>query len=424
MAEVAMVEEKNVDERPVVLKVDHVAKMFRLPTEQATGLKMAFLNWTKGIKGYTEQHVLRDINFEVRQGDFFGIVGRNGSGKSTLLKIISQIYTPEHGSVTVKGKLVPFIELGVGFNPELTGRENVYLNGALLGFTRAEIDAMYDDIVEFAELEDFMDQKLKNYSSGMQVRLAFSVAIKAQGDILVLDEVLAVGDEAFQRKCDNFFAEIKKDPTKTVILVTHSMDSVKKYCNKAILIKDGEIIASGDKNDVADRYTLENLKSEHKERKENAEDEYPLGLSEKVPTFRILPVSPQISSCAETFEFDVEYDLRDSGGGEFYIPMSVLDVKRGGVPYDCGVAFKFSNAGHNKIHFALPLSIFNDGDFKIIATMRKIPDTSNLRKFEQLAFTSDENSCYFSVRNPGTTNFAGLLNDKALHIDCLGTSRI
>lgn len=424
MTEVAMTEEGNVDERPVVLRVDHVAKMFRLPTEQATGLKMAFLNWTKGIKGYTEQHVLRDINFEVRQGDFFGIVGRNGSGKSTLLKIISQIYTPEHSSVTVKGKLVPFIELGVGFNPELTGRENVYLNGALLGFTRAEIDAMYDDIVEFAELEDFMDQKLKNYSSGMQVRLAFSVAIKAQGDILVLDEVLAVGDEAFQRKCDNFFAEIKKDPTKTVILVTHSMDSVKKYCNKAILIKDGEIIASGDKNDVADRYTLENLKSEHKERKENPEDEYSLGLSEKVPTFRILPVSPQISSCAETFEFDVEYDLRDSDGGEFYIPMSVLDVKRGGVPYDCGVAFKFSNAGHNKIHFALPLSIFNDGDFKIIATMRKIPDTSNLRKFEQLAFTSDENSCYFSVRNPGTTNFAGLLNDKALHIDCLGTSRI
>lgn len=424
MTEVAMTEEGNVDERPVVLRVDHVAKMFRLPTEQATGLKMAFLNWTKGIKGYTEQHVLRDINFEVRQGDFFGIVGRNGSGKSTLLKIISQIYTPEHGSVTVKGKLVPFIELGVGFNPELTGRENVYLNGALLGFNRAEIDAMYDDIVEFAELEDFMDQKLKNYSSGMQVRLAFSVAIKAQGDILVLDEVLAVGDEAFQRKCDNFFAEIKKDPTKTVILVTHSMDSVKKYCNKAILIKDGEIIASGDKNDVADRYTLENLKSEHKERKENPEDEYSLGLSEKVPTFRILPVSPQISSCAETFEFDVEYDLRDSDGGEFYIPMSVLDVKRGGVPYDCGVAFKFSNAGHNKIHFALPLSIFNDGDFKIIATMRKIPDTSNLRKFEQLAFTSDENSCYFSVRNPGTTNFAGLLNDKALHIDCLGTSRI
>ena len=230
---------KEVD-RPVVLSVEHVGKYFKLPTEQASGLKQAFINWTKGIKGYKEQHVLRDINFEVHQGDFFGIVGRNGSGKSTLLKLISGIYVPDSGRIEVKGKLVPFIELGVGFNPELTGRENVFLNGALLGFTREEIEDMYDDIVEFAELEEFMDQKLKNYSSGMQVRLAFSVAIQAKGDILVLDEVLAVGDEAFQRKCDNYFAKVKKDPTKTVILVTHDMGAVKKYCNKAVLIKDGE----------------------------------------------------------------------------------------------------------------------------------------------------------------------------------------
>ena len=148
-----MRENKKMQDSPVVLKVSHVAKSFRLPTEQATGLKMAFLNWTKGIKGYTEQKVLRDIDFEVHRGDFFGVVGRNGSGKSTLLKIISQIYVPDQGSVDVYGKLVPFIELGVGFNPELTGRENVYLNGALLGFSHSEIDAMYDDIVEFAELE-------------------------------------------------------------------------------------------------------------------------------------------------------------------------------------------------------------------------------------------------------------------------------
>lgn len=420
---------ETIDERPVVLKVEHVAKYFRLPTEQATGLKMAFLNWVKGIKGYTEQHVLKDINFEVHQGDFFGIVGRNGSGKSTLLKIISQIYVPEKGKVTVNGKLVPFIELGVGFNPELTGRENVYLNGALLGFTHSEIDAMYDDIVEFAELEEFMDQKLKNYSSGMQVRLAFSVAIKAQGDILVLDEVLAVGDEAFQRKCDNFFAEIKKDPTKTVILVTHSMDAVKKYCNNAILIKDGEIVASGNKDDVADRYTLENLKIEKKNKPETGsedakeeEPEYALGLSEDVPTFRVVPVSSPMLTCKDTFEFDVEYDLRRKDVGEFYIPMSVLDVKRGGVPYDCGVSFKFDKPGHNRVHFALPLQLFNDGDFKIIATMRVIPDVTDLKQFEQLAFTSDENSCYFSVRNPGTHNFAGLLNDNALTIERTGVT--
>ena len=256
---------------PVVLSAEHVSKSFKLPTEQATGLKQACINWFKGIRGYKQQQVLKDINFEVHQGEFFGIVGRNGGGKSTLLKLISQIYYPETGSIRVSGKLVPFIELGVGFNPELTGRENVYLNGALLGFTHEEVDAMYDDIVEFAELEDFMDQKLKNYSSGMQVRLAFSVAIKAQGDILVLDEVLAVGDEAFQRKCNDFFTEIKKDPKKTVILVTHDMSAVKRYCTRAMLIRDGEVAAIGDKQSVADAYTMANLEAEQKEEKERIE---------------------------------------------------------------------------------------------------------------------------------------------------------
>ena len=147
----------------IAVKVDHIGKSFRLPTESTTSLKRTIVNYFKGIKGYNEQKVLRDISFEVNKGDFFGIVGRNGSGKSTLLKIISQIYTPEKGSVEVNGKLVSFIELGVGFNPELTGRENVYLNGAMLGFSEKEVDGMYSDIVEFAELTEFMNQKLKNY---------------------------------------------------------------------------------------------------------------------------------------------------------------------------------------------------------------------------------------------------------------------
>ncbi|HFR3746920.1 ABC transporter ATP-binding protein, partial [Streptococcus suis] len=194
----------------IAVKVEHVSKSFKLPTESSQSLRTTLVNLFKGIKGYVEYNVLQDISFEVEKGDFFGIVGRNGSGKSTLLKILSQIYVPERGTVAVDGKLVSFIELGVGFNPELTGKENVYLNGAMLGFTAEEIDAMYDDIVEFAELSEFMNQKLKNYSSGMQVRLAFSVAIKAQGDILILDEVLAVGDEAFQRKCNDYFLERKK----------------------------------------------------------------------------------------------------------------------------------------------------------------------------------------------------------------------
>ena len=215
----------------VAVKVDHVSKFFKLPTESTQSLRTTLVNRFRGIKGYKKQEVLRDISFEVEKGDFYGIVGRNGSGKSTLLKIISEIYVPEKGSVTINGKLVSFIELGVGFNPELTGRENVYMNGAMLGFSTAEIDAMYDDIVDFAELHEFMNQKLKNYSSGMQVRLAFSVAIKAQGDILILDEVLAVGDEAFQRKCNDYFMERKKSG-KTTILVTHDMNAVKNIVIK------------------------------------------------------------------------------------------------------------------------------------------------------------------------------------------------
>ena len=238
----------------IAIQVKNLHKSFKLPTEQAFGLKQAIFNRLRGIKGYKEQKVLRGINFEIKKGEFVGIIGRNGSGKSTLLKILAGIYYPEKGEVAVNGSLVPFIELGVGFNPELTGRENVYMNGALLGFSNDEMDTMYDDIWEFAELKDFQDQKLKNYSSGMQVRLAFSIAIRAQGDILLLDEVLAVGDAAFQKKCSDYFYNLK-DRQQTVILVTHSMENVRKFCDRAILIEAGEIVQEGNPKKVADAYT-------------------------------------------------------------------------------------------------------------------------------------------------------------------------
>lgn len=245
--------------KDVAVSVRNVKKTFKLPTEGSNSLKRTITNYFKGIKGYREQTVLKDINFDVQKGDFFGIVGRNGSGKSTLLKIISQIYLPETGTIEIDGKIVSFIELGVGFNPELTGRENVYLNGALLGFSTSEVDEMYDDIVRFAELGEFMNQRLKNYSSGMQVRLAFSVAIQAKSDILVLDEVLAVGDEAFQRKCNDYFMSVKNDKQKTIILVTHSMDAVRKYCNRAMLIDKGEVKVIGSPDEVANQYSLDNV---------------------------------------------------------------------------------------------------------------------------------------------------------------------
>ena len=237
---------------PIAISVKNLHKSFRLPTERAWGLKQAIFNQIKGIKGYKELKVLNGISFDVHENEFVGIVGRNGSGKSTLLKTLAKIYFPEKGSIDINGTLVPFIELGVGFNPELSGRENIYLNGALLGFSNKEMDAMYDKIVDFAELRDFMDQKLKNYSSGMQVRLAFSIAIRAKGDILLLDEVLAVGDAAFQQKCADYFTSIKGK--QTVILVTHNMGSVRKYCTRAILIEKGKIKLDGEPSTIAKAY--------------------------------------------------------------------------------------------------------------------------------------------------------------------------
>src|SRR3990167_9592409 len=246
----------------VAIKVDSVSKTFRLPHEKQSSLKGLFLSSFKR-KGYENQEALKNVSLKVKKGEFFGIVGRNGSGKSTLLKCIAGVYIPNKGEIKINGSLVPFIELGVGFNPELSGRDNVFLNGALLGFSRKQMDEMYDEIVEFAELEQFMDQKLNNYSSGMQVRLAFSIAIRAQSDILLLDEVLAVGDESFRRKCLEYFETIKLKG-KTVVFVTHDMNSVRQFCNRAMLIESGKVVYSGSPDVIAERYSKLNLKSSGK----------------------------------------------------------------------------------------------------------------------------------------------------------------
>lgn len=238
----------------VAIRVKNVSKAFRLSVSKAKTLRSLFFDRLDGKKGYVNREVLKDVSFDIQKGDFFGILGKNGSGKSTLLKMIAKVYTPDAGSIEVNGELVSFIELGIGFNNGLTGRENIYLACALFGFDTKEVDAMYDDIVDFAELHEFMDQKLELYSSGMRVRLAFSVAIQARGEILILDEVLAVGDLAFQEKCHQYFMERKKSG-KTTILVTHNMDSVLKYCNKALFIEDGQIAIYGDPIEVTALYT-------------------------------------------------------------------------------------------------------------------------------------------------------------------------
>lgn len=353
-------------DKKIAVKVDHVSKYFKLPTEATQSLRTNLVNYFKGIKGYTEQHVLKDINFEVEEGDFFGIVGRNGSGKSTLLKIISQIYVPEKGKVTVNGKMVSFIELGVGFNPELTGRENVYMNGAMLGFTTEEIDAMYDDIVDFAELHEFMNQKLKNYSSGMQVRLAFSVAIKAQGDVLILDEVLAVGDEAFQRKCNDYFLERKKSG-KTTILVTHDMGAVKKYCNKAVLIEDGLIKAIGNPDDVANQYSFDNAIQPTQEKvaaSENKTKQVAL-----VENFEVKLLSPNQVTPDDELKFEFTFtQLQDI---ETHIAMSFVDINTNyGYYNDNSMDLKISGTGEKKVIYTCKLPYLNHARLRLEATIR------------------------------------------------------
>jgi ABC-2 type transport system ATP-binding protein len=310
------------EKKEIAISVKDLHKSFRLPKEHSSELKHAFINFVRGIKGYKELHVLRGISFDIEKGDFIGIVGRNGSGKSTLLKILAGVYEPDHGSVEINGSLVPFIELGVGFNPELTGRENVYMNGAMLGFSNDEVDKMYNEIVDFAELHEFMDQKLKNYSSGMQVRLAFSIAIRAQADILVLDEVLAVGDEAFQRKCNNYFEKIRKDEGKTIVLVTHSMEAVRKYCNKAVMIEKGHVVILGNPEDVANQYSLENLQAPTANQVETKTLEKDLGVKNVV----VKLLSPKIISQKDDMLLRISYELtRDRNT---FVDISIFDIDK------------------------------------------------------------------------------------------------
>jgi ABC-type polysaccharide/polyol phosphate transport system ATPase subunit len=250
-------------DKDIAIQAENISKTFRIPHEKISTLRGAFVNMFRS-NGYEEFKALDNVNFEVKKGEFFGIIGRNGSGKSTLLKILAGIYQPDKGGkVKINGLVSPFLELGIGFNPELSGRDNIYLNASVLGLTRKQIDKKFDDIVEFSELRRFIDQKVKNYSSGMQVRLMFSVAIHANREILLMDEVLAVGDTNFQSKCFEKFNEYHEQG-KTVVLVTHDIGTVQKYCDRAMLLRDGKIQMIGDPQKVSNEYIYQNMSDEEK----------------------------------------------------------------------------------------------------------------------------------------------------------------
>jgi len=336
-----------------IIKVENVRKTFRLPHEKQTSLKSTLINFHK--RGYEKQKALDNISFEIKQGEFFGIVGKNGSGKSTLLKLLAGIYTPSGGSIQINGKLTPFIELGVGFNPELTGRENVFLNGALLGFSRKEMQRMYQDIVDFSELERFMDQKLKNYSSGMQVRLAFAISVQAKSEILLLDEVLAVGDAAFQQKCYDYFEQLKQDK-RTIVFVTHDMGAVQRFCDRALILDKGKIKQIGDPILVADTYAEDNFRST--QNKDSANDN-------ELATIEVY--TSEHDETKRKVEIKIDYKL--TATEKVYCGFSV--VKNGMTIAEINTLDKPTDNKAGELVYSLDTSLLNPGIYEISASLLK-----------------------------------------------------
>lgn len=241
-------------EKDTAIKVTHVSKTFKLYYDKANTLKEKLLFFSKKNKSKDSiLHVLNDINLTIKKGESVALIGTNGSGKSTLLKLMTKIIYPNKGKITTNGKLTSLLELGAGFHEDFTGRENIYFNASIFGLTRKQIDEKIDEIIEFSELHDFIDNPVRTYSSGMYMRLAFSVAINVQADILLIDEILAVGDQHFQEKCFNKLKELKKEG-KTIVIVTHSMNQVKQFCDRAVWLYKGEIRMDGKVDDVLEEY--------------------------------------------------------------------------------------------------------------------------------------------------------------------------
>jgi lipopolysaccharide transport system ATP-binding protein len=233
--------------------VDNISKKFRLPHEKRKTIFHNIIGLIKQQMTYEEFWALKDVNFEIQKGETFGIIGKNGSGKSTLLKILAKVFYADSGNIKMDGRVASFLELGVGFQAELTADENVYIYGSVMGLTRKEIRQKYDRIFDFAELDNFKSMKLKNYSSGMYLRLAFAVAIMANPDIMLIDEVFAVGDTAFQKKCTDKITEFQNQG-KTIVFVSHSMESVKQICQRTLLLSHGKMVAIGPTDEVVKKY--------------------------------------------------------------------------------------------------------------------------------------------------------------------------
>lgn len=401
-------------EKEVAIKVENLSKTFRIPHEKITSMKSVFVGAFRK-RTFEEFKALDDVSFEVKKGEFFGVIGRNGSGKSTLLKILAGIYTPDKGKIHINGLISPFLELGIGFNPELSGRDNIYLNATVLGLSKKQIDKKFDEIVAFSELERFIDQKLKNYSSGMQVRLAFSVAIHAHRDILLMDEVLAVGDINFREKCLQVFRNFRKEE-KTVLLVSHDSETIKEFCDRALLLSEGKAIICDNSEKAVFEYNrlLMDTKNivrieEKKLIKQKNDDKVKEKIKEETPQVKKVNFFTKVGLYNEKGEEtnvfeggeDIKIRLNIEIGkveDEMYISVGIFDKTTRSII--CGNNMYFENVkknwqvGQNEVELIFKNNLLNKGDFYISTKLFKGRPIENL---EYDYFNGLENNLYFRV---------------------------
>ncbi|MCA9386819.1 ABC transporter ATP-binding protein [Candidatus Dojkabacteria bacterium] len=359
-----------------IIKVENLSKTFYLHTDKKNTARQLFTSFFSQGK-VKKFNVLSNVSFEVKQGEFIGIVGRNGSGKSTLLKIIADIYEADKGSkVEVNGKVVPFLELGVGFNEELTGRENIFLNGTILGMTKSYLNTKFDEIVDFAELRDFIDEPVKTYSSGMLVRLAFSIAIQSDADLYILDEILSVGDSGFQRKSAHVFADLKKQG-KSVLYVSHDINTVKEICDKAILIDNGEMVAFDKPERIGRMYEdiiLKRInKSENDVVKEGNVEK--AGNSIKSITFMNTEYKPQkVYERGQPIHLKIDINVEEEDN-EMYVGVGILDFEKDVWITAVNTAvdeFEHSwKKGSNELFLSFNNNTFNKGRFYVVVSLFK-----------------------------------------------------
>lgn len=337
--------------------VRNVSKRFRIPHDKKSTLKENVIGSVRKNRGYDEFHALKNVSFSIKHGESIGIIGENGSGKSTLLKILAGVLYPDEGSIKVNGKIAPFLELGVGFNPELTAEDNVRLYGAIMGMSKKEMEDRFEKIFEFAELERFRNMRLKNFSSGMYARLAFATAAATDPDLLLIDEVLSVGDEAFQKKCMEKFNEFKRDE-KTIVLVSHSLDLITKTCKESVLLINGNLISKGATEKVIDDYRR--IIQEKKERELIGDREKVESVNDKIREMEIKEVKLFDKNRKETYSFNcgdeliikVKYELHK----KVIDPLFQIQIFR-----DDGVMIHGMNTGRDGIKSG---EVEKDGEFE------------------------------------------------------------